>query len=202
MATIICVTGKMAAGKNAVCDILSEKGWFCIDLDVLSHGALEEAQDCVIAEFSPENSAILLNDDGKISRKKLAEIVFKNKENLRRLENILHPVIEKMTLREIEKSQSKKIVINATVLYKTNLLSLCSAIIFVDASPILRLIRCRKRNKMKFSQIFKRFFIQKDLFSQYSRKNSDIYIVDNSNSLDVLKNNVNTIIENIDTNGD
>lgn len=202
MSTVICVTGKMAAGKNTVCGILSDYGWFCIDLDELAHFALEEARDRVLSEFALDNTEALLDADGKISRKKLAEVVFKNKRNVARLENILHPVIERMTLNEIEKSHSKKIAINATVLYKTNLLSLCSAVIFVDAFPLLRLIRCRKRNKMKFSQIFKRFFVQKDLFSQYSKKKSDIYIVDNSYSSDVLKNNVKAIIEKIDVNGD
>ena len=202
MQTVICVTGKMGAGKNAVCDILGDDGWFCIDLDEISHLALERSGDLVLREFSKETTQSLVDDCGNLSRRKLAAIVFQNPQRLARLERILHPAIEKITLEQMYKSGARKIALNATVLYKTDLLSICSSVIFVDACPLIRLYRCHKRDKMPIFRILQRFFLQKNLFSQYSKKISDIYIVKNSYSLNALKENVKAIVGNIDVNGD
>ena len=41
---ILCVTGPMAAGKNAACSILEEKGFLSIDADLAGHTAAENAK--------------------------------------------------------------------------------------------------------------------------------------------------------------
>ena len=45
---ILCVTGPMAAGKNAVCRILEERGFIVLDADRQVHGAIEKAAPEII----------------------------------------------------------------------------------------------------------------------------------------------------------
>ena len=49
---ILCVTGPMAAGKNAVCRILEERGFIALDADRQVHGAIEKAAPEIIKTFS------------------------------------------------------------------------------------------------------------------------------------------------------
>ena len=61
---ILCVTGPMAAGKNAVCRILEERGFIALDADRQVHGAIEKAAPEIIKTFSNEAKAqnITLSD--------------------------------------------------------------------------------------------------------------------------------------------
>src|SRR5574344_1895416 len=80
----------------------------------------------------------------------------------------------------LQNNKSKKIIINATVLYKTpEVLSKCTRILFVTAPFFTRFKRAYKRDKMKPSLILQRFFSQKNLLSEYKKSDIPIEIVKN-----------------------
>ena len=143
---ILCVTGPMAAGKNAVCRILEERGFIALDADRQVHGAIEKAAPEIIKTFSKEANAqnITLTDKNeRINRRELGRLLFTSKDLLAKQERIVYPVIIEETKRFIQKQQEQKkeadIILNATVLYKTpELLRLCKYIIYVDAPKITR----------------------------------------------------------------
>ena len=51
--SVICVTGKMAAGKNHICSQLEQHGWDSVDADKLVHQAIEIARNKIIDTFEP-----------------------------------------------------------------------------------------------------------------------------------------------------
>lgn len=178
---IICICGKMASGKNYICSIFEKNGWSSVDADLLVHSAIENASDKIKEVFSDEakkNNIIITNEDGSINRRRLGQLLFKNPELLRKQEEIVYPLIEKMIEDYIQNHE--KTIINATVLYKTpELLSKCEVIVFVKAGFFKRLIRTRKRDKLSFTQILRRYKSQRNLFSNYKQTAKKIIIIKN-----------------------
>jgi len=181
--SIIAVTGQMAAGKNYVCSQLEKEGWISLDCDVLVHKAILEAAPMIISTFesyAKDRNLQLQNEDGTVNRRVLGQIVFSDPRLLTMQENIVYPIITEMVKDFIEENKGKKLILNATVLFKTPvLLDLCDVILFVKAPLIKRLIRAKKRDKMPVSQILKRFNNQKDLLKQYKATQKTIILVNN-----------------------
>ena len=198
---ILCVTGPMAAGKNAVCRILEERGFIALDADRQVHGAIEKAAPEIIKTFSKEANAqnITLTDKNeRINRRELGRLLFTSKDLLAKQERIVYPVIIEETKRFIEKQQEQKkeadIILNATVLYKTpELLRLCKYIIYVDAPKIMRIVRALKRDRMPLRQILSRFATQKGLFSEYKKTGVPIIKITNAGSEKKLKSAIKSL---------
>ena len=198
---ILCVTGPMAAGKNAVCRILEERGFIALDADRQVHGAIEKAAPEIIKTFSNEAKAqniTLTDENGRINRRELGRLLFTSKDLLAKQERIVYPVIIEETKRFIQKQQEQKkeadIILNATVLYKTpELLRLCKYIIYVDAPKITRIVRALKRDRMPLRQILSRFASQKNLFSEYKKTGVPIIKITNAGSEKKLKSAIESL---------
>ena len=171
MNEVIAVTGPMAAGKNYYCSKLEQEGWSCVDADILVHDAIELVKDKILAKFIPfaeQQHIKLTNPDGTIDRKALGKLLFAYPELLNIQESIVYPII----IKQIEEfiATHPKTVINATVLYKTpELLKYCQKVIFVTAPFFTRLKRARKRDKLPYTQILKRFHAQRNLLKEYKK---------------------------------
>ena len=191
----------MAAGKNAVCRILEERGFIALDADKQVHGAIEKAAPEIIKTFSNEAKAqniTLTDENGRINRRELGRLLFTSKELLSKQESIVYPVIIEETKRFIQKQQELKsdadIILNATVLYKTpELLNLCKYIIYVDAPKITRIVRTIKRDRMPLRQILSRFASQKNLFSEYKKTGVPIIKITNAGSEKKLKSAIESL---------
>lgn len=191
----------MAAGKNAVCRILEERGFIALDADRQVHGAIEKAAPEIIKTFSKEANAqnITLTDKNeRINRRELGRLLFTSKDLLAKQERIVYPVIIEETKRFIQKQQEQKkeadIILNATVLYKTpELLRLCKYIIYVDAPKITRIVRALKRDRMPLRQILSRFATQKRLFSEYKKTGVPIIKITNAGSEKKLKSAIESL---------
>ena len=180
---IICVTGKMAAGKNYICSQYEKQGWLCKDADKDVHQAIELAKNDILAAFgtkAKEMNLKIQNNDGTLNRKELGKLLFTSPELLKKQEQIVYPYVISITKDFIAANKDKNIILNATLLYKTpELLSLCDSIVYVKANLIKRIIRARKRDKLPFLQIFKRFYSQRNLYKEYKKTGIQIKTVKN-----------------------
>lgn len=178
---IICVTGKMAAGKNYICSQLEQHGWASVDADKLVHQAIEIARNKIIDTFEPyakEKKIKLKKEDGSIDRRALGELLFSMPDLLEVQENIVYPIITVMVEQFI--AEHPKTIINATVLYKTpDILKKCQAILFVDAPFSIRIKRAHQRDNLPYIQILKRFHNQKKLLLQYKKSNIPLFVLKN-----------------------
>jgi len=171
----IGLTGSYCAGKNHISALLQARGFEVLDVDRLGHQALVLEQKTVIATFGED----ILAEDGSISRKKLGERVFSNPEALRKLENIIHPAVNKLTEDWISAHEDRDLVVNAALLHRSPVFGHLDMIILVRAPFITRLCRARKRDKLPLGTLIKRFASQKDFNSQYFQKRADIHCIDN-----------------------
>lgn len=94
----IAITGGVASGKSSVCQFFKELGAFVVNADAVVHKLLVPSTDLgqqIIRTLGPD-----VISDGKISRRIVAEKVFKDPKSLEALERLVHPAV----LKEIEKS--------------------------------------------------------------------------------------------------
>jgi dephospho-CoA kinase len=86
------LTGGIASGKTTVSRILTELGAFVLDADAFARTAMEPgggAYDRVVKRFG----TTILDEDGRIVRPRLAQIVFHDDEARKSLNAIVHPVV-------------------------------------------------------------------------------------------------------------
>lgn len=184
MGNIICVTGKMASGKNYICEQYKKQGWTSLDADILVHGAIDIAKDKILDTFSPyaeqQNIKLKKDSDGSIDRRALGKLLFSMPNLLQIQENIVYSIITEQIKEYIQNHPDENIIINATVLYKTpELMSLCSKIVYVKAPFFTRYKRALHRDKIPPKDILKRFKSQSGLLKNYKKTKKTIEIINN-----------------------
>lgn len=178
---IIAVTGKMASGKNYICSQMQKDGWFSVDADLLVHSAIETAKDKIFQTFKPyakSHNIVILTPEGNINRRALGKLLFAEPKLLQMQEDIVYPIITNIIEEYIKNHE--KLIINATVLYKTPaILNRCEKIIFVTSPFFKRLKRAKKRDNLPYSQILRRFWTQRNLLKEYKKFPISLEVVKN-----------------------
>jgi len=173
---LIGLTGAYCAGKNYVATLLEARGLPVLDVDKLGYQALEAEKETIFAQFGPG----LQRDDGSLDRRLLGERVFGDPEKLAALEDIVHPLANRLTDEWIASQNNGPCVINAALLHRSSAFNRLDCIIMVNAPFLTRLLRARRRDRLKLREILKRFARQRDFGTQYLSINAEIYRVENS----------------------
>jgi len=171
---IIGLTGTYCAGKNHIAALLEDRGLPVLDVDKLGYQALESEKEKIFAKFGSN----LKTKDGSLDRRLLGKLVFANPVKLAILEDIIHPFVDRL-IDDWITTQKSHFVINAALLHRASVFHKLDRIILVKAPLFTRFLRAKKRDKLTFWEIFKRFISQKDFNSQYLSVNAEIYIVEN-----------------------
>jgi dephospho-CoA kinase len=136
---VIGLVGGIGSGKSTVAGILRELGCVVASADDDARLALRDpAIKHQIVKWWGD--AVVDPQTSEISREKLAEIVFANPDELRRLETLTHPWIE-VRRRELfarAASSDPALVIDAPLLLEAGLQRECDAIVFIDAPHHVR----------------------------------------------------------------
>ena len=196
MALIVGLTGGIVVGKSTVASMFKDLGAKIIDADKLGHS--------VILPYNPVWGKIIrlfkkdiLRNDLTIDREKLGKIVFANQTLLKKLNEITHPEIIKLIKKEINlakdktRSQEKILVIDAALIYEAKIDRLMDKIIVVyvnEDEQAKRLIK--KRNNLSKEEALQR--IKSQIPMKEKVKMAD-YVIDNSNSLEKTKEQVEKI---------
>ena len=105
---VICVAGPIAAGKNYVCSILEERGFFCVDADLVIHQVIKEKEEEIFLQFKEEAAAAgleLKQSDGSLDRRALGELLFKNPNLLAKQESLVYPAFERRIQEMIDENK-------------------------------------------------------------------------------------------------
>lgn len=78
-----------------------------MDADLIAHDVADNEKVC-LADLALEFTIDILNVDGTLNRKKLADIVFHDKAKLRRLNEIIFPYIIRAIEAELARSAGRR----------------------------------------------------------------------------------------------
>ncbi len=151
---VLGVTGGIGSGKSTVSSILKEFGAFIIDADVISREVVMPGEKALL-ELTEAFGVDILDEWGQLKRKKLAEVVFNNKERLGIINGIVHKYVAQRIEDRVREQLLKKtgiIVIDAPIPIKTGFLDLCDRVWTVYAPQELRIERVMERNGMTMEE--------------------------------------------------
>jgi dephospho-coA kinase len=150
----IGITGSIACGKSTVSDYLKEKGYTIIDADKLGHVALT-SEDVKRRLSETFGANILVNNE--ISREVLGKLVFGNDNNLKKLNNIIHPKIKELILKLQEEHENEDLVfLDIALLYEANFVDLVEKVAVVYVDEDIQLKRLMIRNSLSKGEALKR----------------------------------------------
>ncbi|MFH0826448.1 MAG: dephospho-CoA kinase [Candidatus Omnitrophota bacterium] len=183
---ILGVTGVFGSGKTTVSKIFKSFGVDVIDADRIAHRCLNQdphARKKVIRTFGTK----ILDAHGRISRKKLAKVVFSNRISLRRLNRILHPAIIRIIKGKMGLSRSRVVVLDAPLLLEAGLKTVVDKLVVVTITPPKQLERIAKRDSLEPQAVKVRTRSQ---IPQSQKVQLADFIIDNSGSLKNTKRQV------------
>jgi dephospho-CoA kinase len=170
------LTGKTGAGKTTVASYLKENGCYIIDGDVIARQITEKGSE-VLPVLQKAFGEDILDENGELIRKKLAERAFSSKESTALLNSITHPVIKQRCSDEMKKAESlgyKTALIDAAALLDSDCKDLCQKMIVVTAPEEIRLERILQRDAITNEQALSRIKAQKS--DEYYFSHADIII--------------------------
>lgn len=159
---IIGLTGGIATGKSLVSKTLRELGIKVIDADQIAHRVLNRTE--VIDKIKEEFGREIINNKGKIDRKKLGEIVFSEYVKLKKLEEITHPTILDVIDQKLKEYKKQDlIVLDAPLLFETYLDQKVDEIWVVYAEESMQIERLQKRDGLDYFEAKCRIDVQMSL---------------------------------------
>jgi dephospho-CoA kinase len=190
---IIGILGGVGSGKSTVAAEFAKLGAAVIDADEIAHELLDRpaVKKKVVGFFG----RTILGRDGKISRRKLARIVFADAKKLSALNKIIHPLVFKRVRELIKKangqSRVKAIVLDMPLLAEVGWAKRCDKLIFVECKQRIRAERSQKmgildEKKLKIRENFQISLDKKESiadntidnnsgFSELARQVTDIF---------------------------
>lgn len=183
---IIGLTGNIGCGKSSLSKIFMDKGIDVVDADIVSRQIFEDKEllQIVFEKFGPS----IKNNDGSLNRKALGNIVFNDDEKLIELNNITHPRIKEKIFNQIRnlEEQGKPIVIlDGALLVETGYLDDVDKLIVVTCDEEIQIERIKKRDNCTKLEALSRI---KSQMSQVEKVKYADYTIDNSGTIEELKN--------------
>lgn len=141
----IGLTGGIASGKSAVADLFARKGVPVIDTDVIAREVVEPGEPA-LAEIAREFGPGVLDPDGRLDRRRLRDLVFRDDRRRKALERILHPRIRGVAEERAAAAGGAYQLIVVPLLAESPMKSTMDRILVVDCSEATQLARLRRRD--------------------------------------------------------
>jgi dephospho-CoA kinase len=187
------LTGGLASGKTFVGLALADLGCYLIEADKLGHQVMmpgAEAYDAIVREFGPS----VLDDEGRISRRKLSGIVWNNPERLEKLNSLVHPPVrerEETRMAEIAQADPDAIVVvEAAILVETGRYKDFDRLIVVTCASGQQMERALERGSYNKEEILAR--LSRQLPLEQKLRVAD-YVIDTSGTKEATLEQVRTV---------
>jgi len=202
---VIGLTGGIGTGKSTISQILREKKFPVIDLDVISHEVIKfpKVIKKIVENFGKEileNSSNFENKNNEIqvSREKLGKIIFENREKRLFLNSIMHPEILRVMREQVSKyKKSNKIVfVEIQLLFEVQWEKEFDYILLVSAKKSTQIRRILERDNRSENDALN--IINSQMSLEEKRKRSD-FVIENDGNIEELKEKIDTFLEYLET---
>ncbi len=149
---VIGLTGGIGSGKSTVSDRFVDCGAILIDADQIVK-ELQQPGQIVYSEMVKHFGSDILNQDATLDRQAIAEVVFNDKGSLKKLNEIVHPPVNREIRRRIRgQADSKNLLVLDIPLLVEGIIAggppryIVSGILVVDTPPeisVQRLVEYR-----------------------------------------------------------
>ena len=193
---VLGLLGGIASGKTTVAGLLARHGGHVVPADQITHRILDEAD--VRARLTARWGKRVLGENGRIDRRRLADVAFESREALEALNAIVHPPVLDEMRRDIAAAQRRDnvdfIVIDAALLVEAGQRDLCDRLVFVDADRDQRTGRVAGYRQWPEGELERRESYHKPL--SVKRQMADVVVVNNG-SLEDLEREVDGLVRRL-----
>ena len=196
---VIGITGASGSGKTTISDILKVRN----DIKILNADKMAKELTNQGSEYFMEIKRVfsdeeIILEDGSLNRPKLAKLICDNKENLSKLNNITLKFLIPQIVDEIKNvtDNIKIVIIDAPLLFEFGLDKYCDFIVTLCVPDELKVRRICKRDNISRQKAQDRLNIQ-NTNEFYERKSDYVITNDENTTIENLKIQINTIIDEI-----
>ena len=192
----IGLTGGIAAGKSLASSLLRKQGIPVIDADELAKQAVQPGTSAyrqILSHFGPD----FLREDQSLDRGRLGDVVFRDPNELRFLESVIHPFVQKevgLIRSNLEAAGQAFAVYDVPLLFEKNLQDQFDRIVVVGCSIEHQINRLHSRNRLSRDQALERIRSQMDLKSKMEKADDVLW---NEGSPTELELQVNLLVQKL-----
>ncbi len=178
---IVAVTGSIGTGKSTTTNYIKMRGYEVVDFDVISHHVIEEKHVLDKIKKSFEGRIF---DGNILNKKKLASIVFEDKEKLNTLNEITHPYIYEKAKSTIDDLLEERIIfLDIPLLYETknkfpDFYKIIDEVWVITSNQRVQTTRIMIRDRLTMDEASKK--IKSQMSIRIKEKMGDVVIYNNS----------------------
>ncbi|ODB84806.1 dephospho-CoA kinase [Candidatus Thiodiazotropha endoloripes] len=148
----VALTGGIGSGKSAVSNHFDSLGVPVIDADRLAHQMVQPGSPA-LTQIETAFGEHLIDQQGRLNRGALREIVFNDPTQRKRLESILHPPIRQAMEDWVEQQTAPYVILVIPLLFETGQQDIAQRILVVDCEESLQYQRVAQRDNLDESEI-------------------------------------------------
>jgi dephospho-CoA kinase len=186
---VLGLTGSIGMGKSTTARLFSEAGIPVYDADAAVHAIYEGEAAPVIEATFPGTTV-----DGKVDREKLSAKVVHDTAAMKRLEEIVHPMLHvyrRAFLEQAERSGAAVAVVDVPLLFETGGEQDVDAVVVVTTTTDVQRERIMARNNMTSEKL--EAILARQLPDAEKRIRAD-FVVDTSHGLDHVRAQIREIL--------
>ena len=186
---VLGLTGSLGMGKTTTAHFFAEEGVPVHDADATVHRLYEREAVAAIEDAFPGTTAT-----GKVDRTRLAARVLDDAAALKRLEAIVHPLVqaaERQMLADAQARGEQVAVLDIPLLFETGGDARVDAVVVVTAPPEVQRARSLERPGMTIEKLDA--ILAKQMPDAEKRRRAD-FIVDTSQGFDAARAQVRAIL--------
>jgi dephospho-CoA kinase len=172
MTLCIGLTGGIGCGKSTVAGLFAEHGAGIIDTDAIAHFLTQSRGDAIAAIAAAFGKEYIM-DDGALDREKIRHLIFSNSDAKQRLERILHPLILKQAIAQIQLLQTKPYIVVVVPLLPVSpeFRQLVQRVLVVDCDETSQVSRVMGRSGIEEAEV-------RDIIAHQTRRAERLQLAD------------------------
>ncbi len=193
---IIGIAGGIGSGKSHIARMLGQVGCAVIDSDAQVKAAYADPK--VLARLREWWGDSVVTGAGLADRKAIAQKVFSDENDRKRLEGLLHPLVAELRDKEMEAMAKDPSIVafvwDTPLLFEAGLSGKCDAILFVDTPLEMRQERVARTRGWSAGELLRRENLQWPL--DRKRQISD-YVIQNTADAGDTRDQVRDVLSRI-----
>jgi dephospho-CoA kinase len=194
---IVALTGGIATGKTVVARRLQDRGCFVHDADRAAH-ALMAAKGQAWREIVSHFGQGILGPDRTIDRRKLGAIIFRDEQERRFLDDLIHPLVmdevRRVAAAQAREGRTKVFVSEAALTIESGFAGFFDRVIVVWCQPEIQLRRLMERDGIDAENARHKIRSQMDIEDKKKRGH---YLIDTSGSREDTERQTDSVYESL-----
>ncbi len=185
---VIGITGSSGSGKSTICKMLKKEYKVkIINADKVAKKLSRKGTNYII-DIIDKFGKDIVDEEGELRRKRLAEIIYTDPEKRKELNNCTFKYIRKEIEKQVikEESSDNTVIIDAPLLFECELDKLCNSVVGIISKREMQIERIVARDNVDYEIAEKRlnaqetneFYIEK--CDEIIENNNDIFAIEKS----------------------